>query len=61
MCQSFEWELHVQLARASCKTKRLGFYPQCSGVNMLKERYKVVAGALWIECVELSRTGIYGD
>jgi hypothetical protein len=29
--------------------------------SILVERRKVLAGALWIECVELSRTAIYGD
>jgi hypothetical protein len=29
--------------------------------SIVVERTKLLAGALRIECVELSRTGIYGD
>jgi hypothetical protein len=38
--------------------QRLGFYRQCSGAMMLRGQSKVAAGALPIECVELSRGGL---
>jgi hypothetical protein len=39
----------------------LRFYRQCSGGKMLWDETRPRAGALPIECVELSRTGVYGD